>query len=468
MTSAPQPAGCTPQQAIPAAAPSPPRDLARAGATRRGAAPDQAVRRRASAPLLVIVPVALAQVLPLPDPNHQDLPQRRLPPLDRGPSVRHRPARPRPALPGPARRPGLAHHRHPRRRGLRAHRHHRRRGRRVLRRLGGHRRVPPARGADVPAAADDAAAGGGPLRPVVPVITFVIAIAQWPEVARLTRSLVLVEREKPYVAAARILGLHRIQILIQHIIPNVIKQATLVVLLLLAQAVLLESALSFLGAGPQRPFATWGRIISDGQDYITTSWWLVTLPGLVIVLMVVGVNLAGRRSARPPRRRKESAAYMARAERWHARQPLLEVRGPPGGADHRRRRHPRRGRRQLHASTGARRSPSSASPVPANRRRRWASCGCCPTTSPCSPARARIDGVDVIGRPRGRSTRSAARPSPLIPQDPDDRAQPGPHDRPPAVRGHPDRRRGLSRTEAPRPAPSSCWNRCTSPTPRRS
>src|SRR5918997_2732005 len=70
--------------------------------------------------------------------------------------------------------------------------------------------------------------------PSIPVITFVIAIAQWPEVARLTRSLVLVEREKPYVSAARILGLHRIQILIQHIIPNVIKQATLVVLLLLA------------------------------------------------------------------------------------------------------------------------------------------------------------------------------------------------------------------------------------------
>jgi peptide/nickel transport system permease protein len=51
--------------------------------------------------------------------------------------------------------------------------------------------------------------------------------------------------------------------------------------------------LSYLGAGPQRPFATWGRIISDGQDYVTTSWWLVTLPGLAIALLVVGVNLLG-------------------------------------------------------------------------------------------------------------------------------------------------------------------------------
>lgn len=138
--------------------------------------------------------------------------------------------------------------------------------------------------------------------PSVTVITCVIALAQWPEVARLTRSLVLVEREKAYVAAARVLGLRSWLVLARHVIPNVVRPASLVVLLLLAQAVLLESALSFLGAGPQRPFATWGRIISDGQDYITTSWWLVTLPGLVIALLVVGVNLLGdglRDRARP-------------------------------------------------------------------------------------------------------------------------------------------------------------------------
>ncbi|WP_425351778.1 ABC transporter permease [Paeniglutamicibacter terrestris] len=145
--------------------------------------------------------------------------------------------------------------------------------------------------------------------PSIPVITGVIAIAQWPEVARLTRSLVLVEREKPYVDAAKTLGLHKISILIKHVIPNVFKQASLVILLLLAQAVLLESALSFLGAGPQRPFATWGRLISDGQDYITTSWWMVTLPGLVIVALVVGVNLLGDalRDGRPRRKNRKEA-----------------------------------------------------------------------------------------------------------------------------------------------------------------
>ncbi|WP_435281511.1 ABC transporter permease [Streptomyces koelreuteriae] len=144
--------------------------------------------------------------------------------------------------------------------------------------------------------------------PSVTVITCVIAVAQWPEVARLTRSLVLVEREKPYVAAARVLGLRGWQILTRHVVPNVVRPVSLVVLLLLAQAVLLESALSFLGAGPQRPFATWGRIISDGQAYITTSWWLVTLPGLVIALLVVGVNLLGDGLRDRTRRRKGAGA----------------------------------------------------------------------------------------------------------------------------------------------------------------
>ncbi|SDV03335.1 peptide/nickel transport system permease protein [Microlunatus sagamiharensis] len=130
--------------------------------------------------------------------------------------------------------------------------------------------------------------------PSVPVITLVIAIAQWPEPARLTRALVLVEREKPYVAAAQVLGLSRPLIVLRHIIPNILPQVLVVVLLLLAQAVLLESALSFLGAGVQRPYPTWGGIISDGRElFVIGTWWLVTLPGVAIALLVVGVNLLG-------------------------------------------------------------------------------------------------------------------------------------------------------------------------------
>lgn len=304
-TPAPGGAGETVRQPSPSAVTK--ADIARAGATRRRSAAKWKLIVGTICTLLVIIPIILAQVLPLPDANFQDLGARRLPPLTDG------------HLFGTDQL-----------------------GRDLLSRVlhGGQVSLTIGLLAVLVSGAIGiilgAAAGyyGGwvdtivsrvleaqmslPLLmmlllvvalfgPSIPVITFVIAIAQWPEVARLTRSMVLVEREKPYVSAARILGLHKIQILIQHIIPNVIKQATLVVLLLLAQAVLLESALSFLGAGPQRPFATWGRIISDGQDYITTSWWMVTLPGLVIVLMVVGVNLLGDGLRDRPRRKKKGA-----------------------------------------------------------------------------------------------------------------------------------------------------------------
>ena len=281
--------------------------IAKAGATRRRAGAKFKIRTGVICTLLVVLPIVLAAFLPLPDPNHQDLAQRLLPPLTEG------------HLFGTDQL-----------------------GRDLLSRIlhGGQVSLTIGVLAVVVSGTIGiifgAAAGyfGGKLDTVVsrlieaqmslpllmmlllvvalfgasiPVITFVIAIAQWPEVARLTRSMVLVEREKPYVSAARILGLHRVQILVQHIIPNVIKQATLVVLLLLAQAVLLESALAFLGAGPQRPFATWGRIISDGQDYLTTAWWLVTVPGLVIAIMVVGVNLLGDGLRDRPRRKKKGA-----------------------------------------------------------------------------------------------------------------------------------------------------------------
>ena len=130
--------------------------------------------------------------------------------------------------------------------------------------------------------------------PSIPVITLVIAFAQWPEPARITRALVLVEREKPYVAAARVLGLPKFSILRKHVVPNILQQVLVVVLLLLAQAVLLESALSFLGAGVQRPYPTWGGIISDGRElFVTGKPWLVTVPGVAIALLVVGVNLIG-------------------------------------------------------------------------------------------------------------------------------------------------------------------------------
>jgi peptide/nickel transport system permease protein len=282
-------------------------DLRRAGARRQARWARIKLWAGAICTLLVVLPVALAGVLPLPDPDQQDLAERRLPPLSPG------------HLFGTDEL-----------------------GRDLLSRVlhGGQTSLMIGVLAILVSGVLGIVAGalagffGGwidavisrlleaqmslPLLlmlllvvalfgPSIPVITLVIAVAQWPEVARLTRSLVLREREKPYVAAATVLGLHRVAVLARHVVPNVLRQATLVVLLLLAQAVLLESALSYLGAGPERPFATWGRIIADGQDYITTSWWLVTLPGLFIVLLVVGVNLLGDGLRDRTRRSKKEA-----------------------------------------------------------------------------------------------------------------------------------------------------------------
>ncbi len=117
---------------------------------------------------LVVLPVVLASVLPLPDPMPRT--SRPLPAAaHRRPPVRHRPARPGPALPGPARRPGVADHRRARRRGVRRSSASSLGARgRVLRRLGRRGRLPAARSPALAAAADDAAAGGGPLRPVDP------------------------------------------------------------------------------------------------------------------------------------------------------------------------------------------------------------------------------------------------------------------------------------------------------------
>lgn len=127
----------------------------------------------------------------------------------------------------------------------------------------------------------------------IPVIVLVLAIAQWPESARISRSLTLVEAEKLYVTAARTTGTSSLRLFVMHILPNIISRVLVVVLLLLSTSALLESSLSYLGLGVERPNPTWGRIIADGQQYVSSAWWLVVIPGIVISLLVLGVNLLG-------------------------------------------------------------------------------------------------------------------------------------------------------------------------------
>ena len=132
-----------------------------------------------------------------------------------------------------------------------------------------------------------AAAGAGLQNVIV-----VIAIVQLPVFARLARSSVLAEASQDYVTAARVLGVRPVGIVVRHLLPNSIAPSVTMVGLLLADAILIESALSFLGLGVLPPTPTWGNILSSGREYILIGgWWFTVFPGFAIFLTVLSINL---------------------------------------------------------------------------------------------------------------------------------------------------------------------------------
>jgi peptide/nickel transport system permease protein len=124
-------------------------------------------------------------------------------------------------------------------------------------------------------------------------LVIVLVLRSWVVYARLVRVSVLSIKEREFVTAARALGLDNWRILLCHVAPNVAAAAIVVSTLQLAELIIVESSLSFLGLGVQPPVPSWGSMVSQGRDYISTAWWLVTLPGLAIVLTVLGTNLLG-------------------------------------------------------------------------------------------------------------------------------------------------------------------------------
>jgi ABC-type dipeptide/oligopeptide/nickel transport system permease subunit len=124
-------------------------------------------------------------------------------------------------------------------------------------------------------------------------VAVILALLFWTGIARIVRGVFLSLREKEYVEAAKASGSGDTRIILRHMIPNtlgpIIVNATLVV----AAAILIEAALSFLGFGIQPPKPALGQLISDGQNDGLQLWWLVTLPGLVIVVIALAVNFVG-------------------------------------------------------------------------------------------------------------------------------------------------------------------------------
>jgi peptide/nickel transport system permease protein len=126
------------------------------------------------------------------------------------------------------------------------------------------------------------------------VIIFAIGISLWPNFARTVRGSTLVERNKDYVMAARVIGVPSWRIMLNHVLPNVIGPVMVIATLGLGQAIIAEATLSFLGVGLPSTQPSLGTLIRFGDDFLFSGqWWVTVFPGLTLILMVLAINLLG-------------------------------------------------------------------------------------------------------------------------------------------------------------------------------
>jgi peptide/nickel transport system permease protein len=131
------------------------------------------------------------------------------------------------------------------------------------------------------------------LRPSLPILILVLFIRSWIIYARLIRASAIATREREFVEAAVVSGASSTRILLRHIAPSALHLVVIVSTFQLAELIILEASLSFLGLGVQPPTPSWGSMLSEGRPYMTTAWWLAAFPGLAIVLTVLGANILG-------------------------------------------------------------------------------------------------------------------------------------------------------------------------------
>ncbi len=141
------------------------------------------------------------------------------------------------------------------------------------------------------------------LGPSLRNVILVIGVTGWVPYARTIRANVLALRKREFVLSAEALGASPRRIMFKHIMPNVIDAAIVLGTLEMAGSIISEAALTFLGMGVPPTIATWGQMLSTGRDYIFTSWWLTTFPGLAIFIVCLSVNFVGdwMRDLRDPR-----------------------------------------------------------------------------------------------------------------------------------------------------------------------
>jgi len=126
------------------------------------------------------------------------------------------------------------------------------------------------------------------------VLIFSIGISTWPQYARITRGVTLVEKSKEYVAAARVIGIHPAMIMLRHILPNTMGPVLVLATIGLALAIITEATLSFLGVGVPPTTPSLGTLIRIGNDFLFSGeWWITFFPSAALVLLVLSVNLLG-------------------------------------------------------------------------------------------------------------------------------------------------------------------------------
>jgi len=130
------------------------------------------------------------------------------------------------------------------------------------------------------------------LAPSVRSIVFAIALVNWPTVARLVRGEFLAMRGREFVQACVCLGMTDRRVIFRHMLPNCLSPLIVTASLIVATAILIESALSFLGLGDPNVMS-WGYMIGAGRTFLRTAWWLCTIPGSAILLTVLAINLVG-------------------------------------------------------------------------------------------------------------------------------------------------------------------------------
>jgi peptide/nickel transport system permease protein len=125
------------------------------------------------------------------------------------------------------------------------------------------------------------------------VIVVIIGALSWPPVARLVRASFLSLREREFAEAARALGNNDGRIIFRHLLPNAVAPIVVQATLDVANVIILESTLSFLGLGIQPPTASWGNMLANAQSNLQTAWWAAVFPGLCILVTVLAINYIG-------------------------------------------------------------------------------------------------------------------------------------------------------------------------------